>query len=311
VSTGQVAGAIPNAMTIDVEEYFHANVFDGTPARLAGDRLESRVRRSTERLLALFADAGVRASFFVLGSVADRHPGLVREIARGGHEIASHGQAHQLVFEQTPAEFREDIRRAKATLESLSGSAVRGYRAPSYSVTARSLWALDAMLEEGYEYDASIFPIRHDRYGIPGAPRHPYRVERGGRRLAEAPPSTIRLAGINLPVAGGGYFRLLPYGWTRWGIRHLNEAEGKPAIFYTHPWEMDVEQPRLSLSPLSSWRHYTNLEKTEAKLTRLVREFRFAPLGDVLDALDPLPTETAGEWSSASAPAPVRSRWAN
>lgn len=305
------APPIVNAMTIDVEEYFHANVFDGTPARAAVHSLESRVRQSTERLLDMLAGAGVRASFFVLGSVADRHAGLVKAIAASGHEIASHGQAHRLVFEQTREEFREDVRRAKGTLESLCGSVVRGYRAPSYSVTARSLWALDALAAEGYDYDASIFPIRHDRYGIPNAPRHPFRLELNGRSLTEAPPSTIRVGRFNLPVAGGGYFRLLPYAWTRWGITRLNLVERKPAIFYTHPWEIDAGQPRLPLSRVSAWRHYANLASTEAKLARLLEEFQFAPLGTVLDALGRLPTDLGGEWSIARDSGAVASRWAS
>lgn len=292
MSTGRAAGAIVNAMTIDVEEYFHANVFDGTPTRLAGDQLESRVRRSTDRVLSLLADANVRASFFVLGSVADRHPDLVKAIARAGHEIASHGQAHQLVFDQTPAVFREDVRRAKGTLESLTGAEVQGYRAPSYSVTTRSLWALDVLADEGFRYDASVFPIHHDRYGIPGAPRHAHAIERGGATLIEAPPSTVRVGGLNLPVAGGGYFRLLPYAWTTWGIGRLNSVECKPAIFYIHPWEMDAEQPRLPLSRASAWRHYANLTKTEGRFTRLLRDFQFAPLCVVLDALGHLPGAT-------------------
>lgn len=276
---------IVNAMTIDVEEHYHANVFDGTPARDAGSRLESRVQASTERLLRLLDDAGVRATFFVLGLVADAHPGLVRTIAADGHEIASHGFAHELIYTQTPAAFRGDVRRAKHTLEAIVGMPVRGYRAPSYSITGQSLWALDVLAEEGFEYDASIFPIRHDRYGMPGAPRHAYHLEQSDGTLVEAPPSTVRVAGINVPVAGGGYFRLLPYGWTRWGIAHLNDRERRPAVFYTHPWEIDPDQPRLPLPAVSSVRHYANLHTTEPKLARLVREFAFAPLAEVLDTM--------------------------
>lgn len=278
------ASPIVNAMTIDVEEHFHANVFDGTPVRDIQHTLASRVEASTHRMLQLLDDSGTRATCFVLGAVADSHPALVREIAARGHEIASHGYAHQLVYTQTPEVFRDDVRRAKQTLEAIAGVRVRGYRAPSYSVTERSLWALDVLSEEGYDYDASIFPIRHDRYGIPHAPRHAHVLEQTGGRLVEAPPSTIRMGGMNLPVAGGGYFRLLPYGWTRFGIDRLNATEQRPAIFYTHPWEIDPGQPRLPLSRLSGMRHYANLDTTEAKLVRLLADFRFAPLADLLIA---------------------------
>jgi len=286
------ASPIVNAMTIDVEEHFHANVFDGTPVRDIQHTLASRVEASTHRMLQLLDDSGTRATCFVLGAVADSHPALVREIAARGHEIASHGYAHQLVYTQTPEVFRDAVRRAKQTLEAIAGVRVRGYRAPSYSVTERSLWALDVLSEEGYDYDASIFPIRHDRYGIPHAPRHAHVLEQTGGRLVEAPPSTIRMGGMNLPVAGGGYFRLLPYGWTRFGVDRLNTTEQRPAIFYTHPWEIDPGQPRLPLSRLSGMRHYANLDTTEAKLVRLLADFRFAPLADLLIAdgkLEPLP----------------------
>jgi len=274
--------AIVNAMTIDVEEYFHASVFNAVVPREGWDRRESRVCASTDRLLKLLSDANGRASFFVLGWVAERYPDQVRRIAALGHEIASHGHAHQLVYEQTPAAFREDVKRAKQVLESLTGVRVAGFRAPSYSITKRSLWALDILADEGYQYDASIFPIHHDRYGIPGAPRHPYLVQGAGRTLLEAPPSTVRVGRVNFPVAGGGYFRLMPYAWTRWGISRLNRVEKKPAIFYVHPWEIDADQPRLPVGRASAMRHYGNLRRTEAKLERLFGDFRFAPLGTVL-----------------------------
>lgn len=300
------ASPIVNAMTIDVEEHFHANVFDGTPVRDIQHTLASRVEASTHRMLQLLDDSGTRATCFVLGAVADSHPALVREIAARGHEIASHGYAHQLVYTQTPEVFRDDVRRAKQTLEAIAGVRVRGYRAPSYSVTERSLWALDVLSEEGYDYDASIFPIRHDRYGIPHAPRHAHVLDQTGGRLVEAPPSTIRMGGMNLPVAGGGYFRLLPYGWTRFGIDRLNATEQRPAIFYTHPWEIDPGQPRLPLSRLSGMRHYANLDTTEAKLVRLLADFRFAPLADLLIAdgkLETLPQPAVAY--EAGAPARV------
>lgn len=276
------AGQRLNAMTVDVEDYFHVSVFERTVARSSWDSMESRVRANTTRLLDLFEEHGVRGTFFVLGWVADKYPEIVRDIAARGHEMASHGYAHRLVYDQTPDAFRDDVRRAKRLIEDISGRPVRGYRAPSFSVTDRSLWALDVLLEEGYRYDASIFPIRHDRYGIPGAPRWPHAMTRPGGELFEVPGSTVRLGSTNLPVAGGGYFRILPYAWTRWGIMRVNRVEQQPAVFYLHPWEIDPAQPRLPASALGRFRHYRNLHKTEARLRALMRDFAFGPLEDVL-----------------------------
>jgi len=273
---------VVNAMTIDVEDYFHVSAFEATVPRSRWDSLESRVVRNTDRLLEVFQTADVRATFFVLGWVAERHPSLVRRIAEAGHELASHGFGHRLVYDQSPAEFREDLRRSRAAISSAASAPVYGYRAPSFSITSRSLWALDIIREEGFVYDASVFPIRHDRYGLPSSPRHFHPMEGPAGTLWECPGSTIRVAGNNLPVAGGGYFRLLPYAWTRWGISRLNNRERQAAIFYLHPWEIDPEQPRLPGSRLSRFRHYTNLNKTETRLRRLVSEFRFAPLAEVL-----------------------------
>jgi polysaccharide deacetylase family protein (PEP-CTERM system associated) len=283
---GDGAGRAPivNAMSVDVEDYFQVSAFDDVVPRAAWPSMESRVVANTERLLAIFAEFGVRGTFFVLAWVAEQQPSLVRALAAAGHEIASHGYGHRLVYEQSPAEFREDVRRAKHILEDTSGQRVRGYRAPSYSVVERSLWALDVLGEEGYDYDASIFPIRHDRYGIPGAPRHPHLVD-GANRFVEIPPSTVRLGGINLPVAGGGYFRLLPYWWTRWGLTRVNRAEHRPAVFYLHPWEIDPDQPRLAGSRLSRFRHYRNLHLTESRLRRLMGDFAFDTVGRLADAV--------------------------
>jgi polysaccharide deacetylase family protein (PEP-CTERM system associated) len=278
----RTTSGVVNAMTIDVEDYFHVSVFDGLVPRAQWGTLESRVCANTERLLACFAAADVRATFFVLGCVADRFPRLVGDIAAAGHEIASHGYGHRLIYDQTRSAFREDVRRAKDLLEASSGQRVRGYRAPSYSITPKTLWALDVLIEEGYTYDASIFPIRHDRYGIPLSPRHPYMLPREAGSIVEAPASTARWAGMNLPVAGGGYFRILPYEWTRWGIARLNANEGRPAIFYLHPWEVDPDQPRLRAGWLSRFRHYRNLDQTESRLQRLIRDFRFSTLESVL-----------------------------
>jgi polysaccharide deacetylase family protein (PEP-CTERM system associated) len=273
-----------NAMTVDVEDYFHVSVFDGLIPRTRWSELESRVAANTNRLLDMFAAADVRATFFVLGWVAERCPRLVRRIASAGHELASHGYAHRIVYDQTPETFRNDVRRAKRVIEDAGGVEVHGYRAPSYSVTPRSLWALDILVQEGYRYDTSIFPIRHDRYGIPLSPRYPYRIPTESGELIEAPASTVRVAGLNLPVAGGGYFRILPYWWTRWGIARINRSERQSAIFYIHPWEIDPDQPRLPAGLLSRFRHYFNLHQTQKRLGQLLRDFRFVTVESLLAA---------------------------
>jgi len=280
---------IVNAMTIDVEDYFHVSVFDGIVPRQQWDRFESRVCTNTERLLAIFDEAGVKATFFVLAWVAERFPELLQRIVAGGHELASHGYAHRLIYDQTRQAFRDDVRRAKRLIEDASGRAVVGYRAPSYSVTPRSLWALDVLLEEGYRYDSSIFPIRHDRYGIPLSARLPYQIDRRAGTLIEVPASTTRFGPFNLPVAGGGYFRLLPYWWTRWGIGRVNRREGRPTVFYLHPWEIDPAQPRLRAGRLSRFRHYRNLDKAEGRLRALVREFRFDTVANLVANLPAAP----------------------
>jgi polysaccharide deacetylase family protein (PEP-CTERM system associated) len=269
-------------MTIDVEDYFHVSVFDGVVPRSRWESLESRVYSNTERLLDIFSEQNVRATFFILGWVAERYQRLVREIANLGHEVASHGYAHRLVYDQTRDAFRDDVRRAKSILENASEQRVRGYRAPSYSITPRSLWALDVLIEEGYTYDSSIFPIRHDRYGIPVSARHPYALKREAGAITEVPASTTTIGPMNVPVAGGGYFRILPYQWTHWGIARLNRQERRPAVFYLHPWEIDPEQPRLQAGWLSRFRHYRNLDDTERRLRRLLTDFRFGPLCETL-----------------------------
>jgi polysaccharide deacetylase family protein (PEP-CTERM system associated) len=279
---------VVNVMSIDVEDYFHVSVFDGLVPRSRWDAMESRVVANTERLLDLFDEFSVRSTFFVLGWVAERHPGLVRTIVRRGHELASHGYAHRLIYDQTPAAFREDVRRAKQLLEDAGGCRVVGYRAPSYSITPRSLWALDVLLEEGYEYDSSIFPIRHDRYGIPVSARHAYHVERSAGTLVEVPGSTTRAGLMNLPVAGGGYFRILPYWWTRWGIARVNRQERRPAVFYLHPWEIDPDQPRLAAGRLGAFRHYRNLDRTEQRLRQLLTDFRFGTMEALVSRLSGL-----------------------
>ncbi len=288
------AAPIVNAMTVDVEDYFQVSAFEGIAPRHRWDSFESRVSANTDRLLAMFDEASIKATFFILGWVAERHPELVRRIAADGHEVASHGYAHRLVYDLTRSAFRDDVRRSKALLESASGTRVLGYRAPSYSVTPRSLWALDVLIEEGFAYDTSIFPIHHDRYGIPLSPREPYLLERDCGSLVEAPGSAIRLGPMNLPVGGGGYFRLLPYAWTRWGIRRINEKEHRAAIFYLHPWEIDPAQPRLPAGRLSRLRHYRNLDQTEPRLRRLIAEFRFGPMRQILQPMATMQLASVG-----------------
>ena len=281
---------LPNALTVDVEDYFHvAALAPGIP-RDSWDARESRVVANTRRLLDVFGQFDARATFFVLGWVAEREPQLVREIAARGHEIACHGFSHSLVYEQTPETFRAETLRAKQLLEDITGSAVLGYRAASYSIVRDSLWALDILAEAGFAYDSSIFPVRHDRYGIPDAQRIPHRlVTPNGGSIVEWPLSTASLLGFRLPVAGGGYFRLFPYWLTRWGLASINRREQQPFIFYMHPWEIDPEQPRVRASWLSRFRHYNNLDQCEARLRRLLGDFRFGSAGDGLAQLGLLP----------------------
>jgi len=289
-----VADGIVNAMTVDVEDYFHVAALAGSIPRERWDAMPYRVESSTQRLLDLFERRGIRATFFVLGWVAERSPGLVRRIAAAGHEIACHGQSHQLVYSQSPELFREETLRSKRHLEDVLGRAVRGYRAASYSVTRNSLWALDIILDAGFEYDSSVAPIRHDLYGLPDAPLRPTRMPApSGRMLVEFPLSTARFAGVRVPVAGGGYFRLLPYGITRAGMRQINRRERSPFAFYLHPWEVDPGQPRVPAPLKSRFRHYTNLDGCEGRLERLTAEFRFGRMDEVLASLGLLPQPAA------------------
>jgi polysaccharide deacetylase family protein (PEP-CTERM system associated) len=267
-----------NAMTVDVEDYFHVTAFANSLDRAKWSGLESRVERNTRRLLELFARHELRITFFVLGWVAERFPTLIRELHSAGHEIACHGLTHELVYKQTPHVFREETHRAKSLLEDLTGVAVRGYRAATYSITRQSLWALEILEDLGFDYDSSIFPVRHDLYGMPGVSRRPFRVASG--RLVEIPLTTVNVCGQSLPCAGGGYFRLLPYTVFRWGISRVND-EGLPAVFYFHPWELDPEQPRIAASWRSRLRHYTNLHRTEARLGRLLADFRWGRMDEV------------------------------
>ncbi len=274
-----------NALTFDVEEYFQAEAFAGLVTPDEWPRFQPRVVQSTLRVLDLLERRGASATFFLLGWVADRHPGLVREIRAQGHEVACHGYAHRLIYAMDRDAFRADVRRAKLAIEDAAGAPVLGYRAPTFSVVHRSLWALDVLAEEGFRYDSSIFPIYHDRYGIPDAPRFPYRVAlSGGGEMIEFPITTISVAGQHLPFCGGGYFRLTPYPLVRAAVRRVNERERMPVMVYLHPWEMDPEQPRLPVRGLTRFRHYVNLRRTARKLDRLLADFAFAPAGQVLFA---------------------------
>jgi polysaccharide deacetylase family protein (PEP-CTERM system associated) len=300
---------IVNAMTVDVEDYFHASAFDRIVSRASWGERESRVVRNTELLLECFERAGVQATFFILGWVAERCPELVRDITASGHEIASHGFHHQLIYTLTIDQFREDVRRAKATIEDASGVSVCGYRAPSFSIVEPSLWALDVLIEEGYRYDASIFPIRHDRYGIPDSPRHSHVINRdrrkqaraglsGTRSIVEVPAGTVRIGDRNWPIAGGGYFRLLPYAWTHWGMTRANR-EGQPVVFYIHPWEIDPDQPRMPVGRVAGWRHYNGLGKTLDRLERLMNEFAFSTVAETLTAQPVAGLPAVAEWAHA------------
>jgi polysaccharide deacetylase family protein (PEP-CTERM system associated) len=279
--------AVVNALSIDVEEYYHATVFQEAVQGVTSG-LESRVEASTERVLALLATAGVKATFFVLGEVAAAHPRLVRALAQHGHEVACHDYHHTLVFGRTPEAFRAEIRRAKAVLEDTGGQAVLGYRAPSFSIGPAERWAFAILAEEGFRYDSSVYPILHDRYGDRAAPRFPYEIWREGHdTLLEFPIGTVRLLGVNLPIGGGGYFRLLPGGLVEAGIRRVNTAEGKPVMFYFHPWELDHDQPRPAMAWHRRFRHYVGQERHEAKLAHLVRHTPFGTARDVLESLAP------------------------
>ncbi|GIX29507.1 MAG: polysaccharide deacetylase [Burkholderiales bacterium] len=262
---------VVNAMSIDVEDYFHVSAFEPQIHRDAWERFPCRVERNVERVLTLLAGARARATFFVLGWVAERYPRLVKAIAEAGHEVASHGHGHRRAGDQPPAAFLEDIRRAKSLLEDITGQPVKGYRAPSFSFNRHNSWAFDCVLEAGYRYSSSVYPVRHDHYGMPEAPRFPYSPRPG---LLEVPVTTARLWNANLPAGGGGYFRLFPYAVSRAFLRRVNRVDGMPAVFYFHPWELDPEQPRVPGVALKArFRHYLNLARTERRLKRLLDDF--------------------------------------
>lgn len=270
-----------NALTVDVEDYYHVAAFDSVVRRADWDRYESRVVASTERVLRALDEASVRATFFVLGWVAERHPELVRTIRRAGHEVGCHSYWHRLIYTQTPDEFRVDLRQARDVLQDILGERVTAYRAPTFSVTRASLWALDILIEEGFTLDSSIYPTRHDRYGIPGAAPEPHHIDRAAGCITEFPLAIYRCWGYPLPVGGGGYFRLYPYAFTRHALRAVNAA-GRPFAVYLHPWEFDPDQPRLPAGRLRRFRHYVNLHGTEGRLRRLLRDVRFGTMTEAL-----------------------------
>jgi polysaccharide deacetylase family protein (PEP-CTERM system associated) len=275
-----MAALIRNALTVDVEEHFQVAAFERTIVRDSWDTAESRVEFSAGRVLDLFEAQGVRGTFFVLGWIAERHPGLVRRIVKDGHELASHGYDHTRVHNFTPEQFRADVLRTKAILEDVGGVQVRGYRAPSYSINAKNLWALDVLQETGHVYSSSIYPIRHDLYGMPDAPRFPFRFRPDG--ILEIPVTTVRMGGRNYPCGGGGYFRLLPYGAFRWMLARVNEQDRQSGLFYFHPWEVDPGQPRVEGAPLKSrFRHYLNLDSMSARLERLLGDFSWGRMDEV------------------------------
>jgi polysaccharide deacetylase family protein (PEP-CTERM system associated) len=268
-----VEGRVVNAMTCDVEDYFQVSAFAPFVGRDTWHARECRVEANMERILALFGDAGVKATFFTLGWIAERYPNMVRAIVDQGHELASHGYSHLRASDQGRAEFAQDIRRSKRLLEDIGGHEVIGYRAPSFSIGQDNLWALDTLLEAGYRYSSSIYPIRHDHYGMPDAPRFAF-YPSGPDGLLEVPITTVRLMQRNLPAGGGGYFRLLPYTLSRWMMERVNRVDGEPAIFYFHPWELDPGQPRLpGLSAKARLRHYLNIDRMEDRVRMLTHDF--------------------------------------
>jgi len=277
-----------NVISVDVEDYFHAEAL--AVQRSQWDQYDCRVEANTQRILELLAEHQVHATFFVVGWVAERFPGLVREIVAAGHELACHSYWHRLIYRLDPKEFLEDTRRAKDVIEQIAGLPICGYRAPTYSITASSLWALEILVQLGFTYDSSIFPIHHDRYGIPDAPRAPFRIKTPAGPLMEYPLTTFRIGNHSLPVGGGGYLRLLPQWYTRFGIKHARK-EGLPIIAYVHPWEIDPNQPRLPSKLTTRIRHYMNLSKTHQRLNDMLREgtftsFRESGLAEMAEDVD-------------------------
>lgn len=274
---GRRESVVLNALSIDVEDYFMVSAFEKTVKRSDWEKYECRVEKNTLRILDVMDEYGAKGTFFVVGWIADRYPDLLREIHRRGHEIGGHSYYHRLVYEMTPEEFKQDLRRTRRAIEAAGVGPVIGFRAPSFSVIERNLWALDILRKEGYKYDASIFPAAHARGGIAHAARYPHWIQ----DLAEFPMSTARVFGKSMPFSGGGYFRLFPYSFVKFGMNQ-SVRKGKPTIIYVHPWEFDPEQPRMPAKPFDKFKHYVNLDKTESKFRRLLRDYHFAPVRDVL-----------------------------
>jgi polysaccharide deacetylase family protein (PEP-CTERM system associated) len=288
-------------MTVDVEDYFQVQAFANVFPRSTWTDIPRRVEANVDRTLQLFADAQVSATFFTLGWIAERHGAMVRRIVAAGHELASHGYFHQRADAQDRTAFTEDVSRAKAILEDAGGVAVRGYRAPTFSIGPRNPWAFDALAEAGYSYSSSVFPIRHDLYGMPDAPRAPYRP--GSSALVEIPMTTVRVAGRNLPCAGGGYFRLCPYALFRLGLRRVHRADRLSGVFYFHPWEIDPGQPRVPRAPLlSRFRHGVNIARMEGRLARLLRDFQWDRMDRVFAGTLSAPPSHASRPASDAAP---------
>jgi polysaccharide deacetylase family protein (PEP-CTERM system associated) len=279
---------ITNVFSVDVEEYYHAEIFNRATGARAHGQFESRVERSIDQLLALMAAHGATGTFFVLGEIAARHPAMVRAIAEAGHEIACHSDRHENVYRLSPGEFRADTRQAKARIEDVIGDRIIGYRAPNFSIGPAQFWAYQILLEEGFAYDSSTHPIHHDRYGQAGAPRFPYEVWRdGAATLLEFPIGTARLLGVNLPIGGGGYFRLAPLAPVRLGIERVNIREQRPVMFYLHPWEMDPGQPRPAMAWQHRFRHFVGVNQQAGKIDRLLAHFRFGTARQALELIRP------------------------
>ena len=277
-------GRLMNAMSVDVEDYFQVHAFSQNIDRADWDSIPCRVERNVDLLLGMFDEADVKATFFTLGWVAERYPALIRRIVAEGHELASHGMAHVRVDTQSPDEFRADIRQARKLLEDTGGAAVRGYRAATFSINAQNQWAFDVLAEEGHTYSSSIYPVKHDFYGIPDAPRFAYRP-RPGNDLVEIPLTTVRFRGRNVQCSGGGYFRLFPYALSKRLLARVNDVDGQPGVFYMHPWEVDPDQPRQSgISLKSRFRHYVGLSRMQPRLARLLRDFRWGRMDQAFAA---------------------------
>jgi polysaccharide deacetylase family protein (PEP-CTERM system associated) len=272
-----------NVMTVDVEDYFHVEAFARVIPTHEWHRFPPRVEQNVSRILELFAKYQVRGTFFILGWVAEKFPWLARKIAAAGHEIGCHGYAHKRLHSMTPDQFQQDVRKATAFLTDQVGRSIGCFRAPSFSIVSETLWALDVLSAEGYSFDSSIFPVRHDMYGIPDAERfaHWRSFNEGGSGIFEFPLSTIACRGLNIGVGGGGYLRWIPYGITHWAVRHINQVHREPAIVYFHPWEIDPDQPALRAGMKSTLRHYTNLSTMEEKVERLLQDFQFGTLSEV------------------------------